>query len=249
MSEDLFPNDELDIEYPDNALDDAIAAIQQETVVEEVGEESDFQGAGNDTLFGFVLAVALSIGLTPLLPTSADLRYTLVWGALALVGVIAWLLGDGERIETETPENLAWGVAFGLLISAPFLLFFAPFLQNNFTHFIFPNMQAGSLLAMMIFVMPIAETLFFRGVFQQRLPFWMVGLLNGAWHIILFFPVMWDRVIQSPLVGISIGLVLILINVIFGYVKERNSLAAAWIAQIVVNILVLFIPFVGQLSS
>src|SRR5690606_14258295 len=83
-----------------------------------------YRASGADPAFGFVLAIALSVGLNTLLPDNADLRYTIVWGTLAFVGVLGWLLGNAERIGQEKPENVAWGIAFGVMVSVPFMVFF-----------------------------------------------------------------------------------------------------------------------------
>ena len=64
---------------------------------------SQNRGTASDPIFGFVIAAALSIGLTPLLPDNADLRYTLTWGALSGVSILTWLLGNMERIANERP--------------------------------------------------------------------------------------------------------------------------------------------------
>ena len=69
-----------------------------------------------------MIAAALSIGLTPLLPDNADLRYTLAWGALSGVSVLTWLLGHMERIGNERPENIGWGVLYGLMLGIPFMV-------------------------------------------------------------------------------------------------------------------------------
>ena len=85
-------------------------------------ESVEYRAAGSDTLFGYLLAMALCLGLTPLIPGNADLRLVLAWGALAFFGVLAWLLGSTTRIGEEQPENLLWGVIFGLIVAAPVYL-------------------------------------------------------------------------------------------------------------------------------
>ncbi|MCA9915671.1 MAG: hypothetical protein KC496_20090, partial [Anaerolineae bacterium] len=90
--------------------DSPLQPLETEQQPEETAPETTYRGSGGDPIFGFLLALAVSIGLIPTLPTNADLRYTLAWGALAGVGVIAWLLGNAERITLETPDKLAWGV-------------------------------------------------------------------------------------------------------------------------------------------
>lgn len=204
-----------------------------------------YRGASGDPIFGFLLAIAVSIGLTPppILPDNADLRYTLAWGTLATVGVLAWLLGNAERIGQEEPENIAWGMGMGVLLGTPFILF----LSGTFAaaaRYMFPEMGAGTLLAYLVFVMPLAETLFFRGVLQQQLNFWVVGVLGGLWSVVLFFPVMWQQVLQSPSVGVFLVVALLVMNLMYSYLRDRNGLAAAWICQIVTNLIMLFIPFV-----
>lgn len=204
-----------------------------------------YRGGGGDPIFGFLLALAVSIGLTPVLPASADMRFTLVWGVLASISVLSWLLGSFERITQDTPENLLWGVTFGILLGVPFVLFFF----NTFgasARLMFPQMSAGVLLAYLVFVMPLAETLFFRGLLQQSLEFWMVGLLGGIWGILLFFPVMWGEILQAPAVAFFLAVALFTMSMMFSYVRERNSLASAWVCQIVVNVILFFLPYVGS---
>lgn len=203
-----------------------------------------YRGATSDPFFGFLIAIALSVGLTPLLPDNADMRYTLAWGALAGVSVLSWLLGSSDRIGQEKPENIAWGFVYGLMFGIPFLLFIGEPILTPAAQDIFPNMSTGALLAYLVFVMPISETLFFRGLLQNQLVFWVVGLLGALWNIVLFFPVMWGEVTQFPAVAFVIAITLLMMNMIFVYVRERNGLAAAWICQIVANLMMLFIPFV-----
>ena len=141
---------------------------EAEDEVEESPNRVIYRGSTNDPAFGFLLALAMCIGLIPLINNgNADLRYTIAWGVLAGVGVLSWLLGSLERIEQEVPENLGWGIGFGILVGAPFLLFGGSILQTAVRD-IFPDYSAGTVLAYLVFVMPLAETLFFRGLLQQQ---------------------------------------------------------------------------------
>ena len=200
-----------------------------------------YRGA-SDPLFGFIIAAALSVGLTPLLPESVELRYTLAWGALAGVSVLSWLFGNMERIGQERPDNLGWGVLYGVLLGIPFLVFLSQHILAPATSRLFPGMSAGSLLAFLVFVMPLAETLFFRGLLQRQLVFWLVGLLATLWNIVLFFPVMWQTITDHRAVALVIVLLLLMTNLLYVYVRERNGLASAWICQIVTNLIILYIP-------
>ena len=201
-----------------------------------------YRGA-SDPLFGFIIAAALSVGLTPLLPDSIELRYTLAWGALAGVSVLSWLLGNMERIGQERPDNLGWGILYAVMLGIPFLVFLSQQVLGPAADRLFPGMTAGSLLAFLVFVMPIAETLFFRGLLQSQLAFWLVGLLATLWNIVLFFPVMWQSVTDFPAVTLVIVILLLMMNLLYVYVRKRNGLAASWICQIVANLFILYIPF------
>lgn len=200
-----------------------------------------YRGA-SDPLFGFIIAAALSIGLTPLLPDSVELRYTLAWGALAGVSVLSWLFGNMERIDQERPENLGWGLLYGVLLGIPFLVFLSEQILAPTTDRLFPGMSAGSLLAYLVFVMPLAETLFFRGLLQGPLISWIVGFLATLWNIVLFFPVMWQSITDHQAVAVVIVMLLLMTNLLYVYVRERNGLASAWICQIVTNLIILYIP-------
>ncbi len=207
-----------------------------------IARRTQYRGAG-DPLFGFIIAAALSIGLTPLLPDSVELRYTLAWGALAGVSVLSWLLGSMERIGQERPDNLGWGILYAVMLGIPFLVFLSQIVLAPAADRLFPGMSSGSLLAFLVFVMPIAETLFFRGLLQGQLAFWLVGLLATLWNIVLFFPVMWGSVANRPAVTAVIVILLLMMNLLYVYVRKRNGLAAAWVCQIVANLIILYIPF------
>ncbi len=199
-------------------------------------------GSGNDPIFGLVLAGAVSIGMIPLISNdAADMRYTLVWGLLAIFGIMAWVLGNGQRIEQDIPENLGWGIAFGIILGIPLVAFGSTTL-TDITDMLFPQMTAGTVLAYLIFVMPIGETLFFRGLLQNGQQFWLTAIICTLWQWIMFFPL-----INKQAFPLIMAVILLMSNLMYGYVNERNGLAAAWLCQITVNILVFFMPFVNVL--
>ncbi len=200
-----------------------------------------YRGNAGDPIFGFLVVMAVSIGLTPMLPAQAELRYSLALAAMAGIAVMAWLLGSFDRIEQERPENLLWGIGFGVLFGAPFLLFFADTFSRA-SRLIFPGTSAGVLLAYLVFVIPLAETLFFRGMMQRHLEFWAAGFVGGLWSAALFFPVMWGEIVEAPAVALFLLIALLATNMLYSYVRERNGLAAAWLCQIVTGLLLFFVP-------
>lgn len=204
--------------------------------------------ANTDPTFGLLICFALNIGLAALGPAYGDLRFMAAWGALALFGVGAWLIGSTLRIGSERIENLTWGAVFGLLVGAPLLIVGGRTLSAT-TALIFrtgadaglTTLSLGAVLALVVFVMPLGETLFFRGLLQTGRPFWLAGAAGAVWSVLLFFPMV--ETAQYPLIAVLIGSALVLMNVMYSYVCQRNGLAAAWVCQITVNLLVFVIPF------
>jgi membrane protease YdiL (CAAX protease family) len=201
-----------------------------------------YRGATSDPVFGYLIALALAVGLTALPPDQRDLRYTILWLVPAGFGVLAWLLGNSARIQEESPENLAWGVAFALIVATPLLAVGGSVLTTT-VNLLFTDMTYGTLLAYLVFVMPLAETLFYRGVLQQDRPFWVVALMSTLWGVLLFFPML--DLSRYPAIAGLIALALLMLNFIYSYVRRRNGLAAAWICQIVVNLVLIFFPFIS----
>lgn len=239
--------------------DDELSRARYDEYDEDEYEDDDGIGepvrvrprqSGSDPTFGFLVALALSVGLAPLVPENADLRYAVVWIVLGAFGAFAWLLGDTDRIEKEEVENLAWGAVFGVILGLP-LLFVGGSTLATTVHLIFrtgiggeiQNLPLGSALGLLVFAMPTAETLFFRGLMQHGRPFWLVGLLSSLWSILLFFPMI--EVARYPVIAVIIGVALLMMNLTYSYVRMRNGLAAAWLCQITVNVILLFIPYLS----
>lgn len=239
----LSPEPVAEVEFTAEAVETTSEPVEANTDLNY--EVVRYRGATNDPVFGFLIALALSIGLSPLIGSSStELRYTLAWGVLAIFGVLAWLFGSTARIGQETPDNAVWGISFGLILGAPLLAFGGGTLSTA-VGMLFGTMNVGTLLAYLIFVMPLAETLFFRGVLQEHRPFWVVGGMATVWSIVLFLPLMDLR--NFPVVAMVICLTLAMMSLMYSYVRERNGLAAAWICQIMVNLVLVFLPFLGRI--
>ncbi|MBC8099575.1 MAG: hypothetical protein H7Y11_09035 [Armatimonadetes bacterium] len=248
----MLPQEDLPDELPLIPLDETLLApVDAVTLDEDTNQDDEqlgtpvrYRGATNDPVFGYLIALALSVGLSPLIAGgNADLRYTLAWGVLALFGVLAWLFGSSARVGQETPDSAIWGFSFGVILGAPLLAFGSSTLSTA-VGLLFAGMSVGTLLAYLVFVMPLAETLFFRGVLQETRPFWVVSAMGTFWSIALFFPMM--DLSRYPLVVLVICLTLAMMNLMYSYVRQRNGLAAAWICQIIVNLVLVFLPYLGR---
>ena len=222
-------------------IDDEVT--EEADLPEESPDPPDAGGRRDDSLFAYLLALALSIGLIALPAGQHDLRFTLLWMALAGYGVLAWLLTDSEHIERETIENLAWGLAFALILAGPLLAFGGNTL-GVISLRLFGDMRTGPMLALLVFAMPLAETLFFRGVLQQRYAFWLTGLMASLWSFLLYLPLL--EIMRFPAIALIVALALLMMNLLYSYVRQRNGLAAAWLCQIGVNLVLLFLPYLAS---
>lgn len=201
------------------------------------------RGNSSDPTFGYLIGLALAVGLMALPDDQRDLRYSILWMVIAGFGVLAWLFSNRiPHIGQETPENASWGLVFGLIIAVPLLAVGGNTLTTT-VNLLFMGMSWGTLLAYLVFVMPLAETLFFRGLLQEDYPFWVVGLLSSLWGGVFFFPLL--DVGAYPAVIALLALALLMMNIIYSYVRQRNGLAAAWICQIIVNLVLIFIPYIS----
>ena len=227
-------------EYED--YEDAYEDYDEDDSLADATGSISYRAAGSDPTFGYLIALALAVGLTALPPEQRDLRYTLLWMVPAGFGVLAWLFGSTTRIKEETPENIAWGIAFALIIATPLLAVGGGTLTATVNRLFF-GISPGALLAYLVFVMPLSETLFFRGLLQQDRPFWLVGLMSSLWGALLFFPLL--DVANYPAVVTLIAVALVMMNLTYSYVRQRNSLAAAWVCQIVVNLVLIFFPYLN----
>lgn len=180
-----------------------------------------------------ILAIVTAIGLGGFAP---DARYTLVWTLLAVIAAAAILL-DHHVIERPTPREVGIGLVYGALVGLPLLAVGGPQLQR-ISFSMFHDASDTAVFQMLAFVMPLAETLFFRCALQAARGLIFAGLAGGIWAILLFLPFM--DVLEFPLVALVIAVFFIFVNFMYSYLRERFTLFAAWASQITVNLLLLF---------
>jgi len=195
-----------------------------------------------DPVFGFVMAMALSVGLTPL---DADLRYVVLWAVLALMGGAAVVLGSGIRFRVTDPGDLVWGVGLGAFTGGAILLVGYDTLKTVSERLFSGGDPANPLFATWVFLaavfaMPTGETLFFRGAMQRAHPIPFVAALASLWAGLLFFPNL--GLGDTPVVGVVFGAALVLLNFLYSYVHWRHGLAASFFCQVIAGSLLLLAP-------
>jgi len=192
-----------------------------------------------DPVFAYLVLMALSIGLTPLATSHPIGRYSILWTLLAGTLLAACLLDDGTLEVRFRLHDLLAGAGWGAVIGLPLLLVGADLLAET-SERIFVAMPDGAVFQTIVFVMATTESGFFRGVLQGRWSLLLTALAASAWSILMFFPSM--DVGGFPLVALIVGTFITMLNVLYGYVRQRNGTTAAWICQTVVSLTWLFIP-------
>ncbi len=198
----------------------------------------NYRAEASDILFGYLLAIAVSIGLLPLLPEQAALRYTITYAVLMGFGALSWLLGNPPAVE-EAPRQLLRGLLIGLLVGLPFYWIGGVILRAAVLR-LFPELPSGAILAYALFVITPAENLFFRARLGKHLNWPTSSLLATAFCLLLYLPLL--DPLQFPYPATFIAVAIGTLNALFGYLGQRSGLAAAFIAQLIAYSLLLFFP-------
>jgi hypothetical protein len=195
--------------------------------------------ANVDPVFIYLVLMALSLGLTPLANQNPLERYTILWTLLTLGGLY-WVVtsGSGLRIGLQV-NDLIWGGVWGIVLGTPLLLIGANVLSQTSVQ-MFVGLPVGAVFQSTVYVMSLAETLFFRGMMQQSRSWPVTAGLATAWSVLLFFPTL--DLADYPMLAVIIGTLFAMLSALYSYVRQRNGLAAAWLCQVVVSVLWLVVP-------
>lgn len=190
-----------------------------------------------DPLYAYLLYLALGLGTLYLGVLDLMGRYTVLWAALIVLGVALTLTDEGIEIRALSLLSLGWGFSVGMVFSLPLLVLISGGLAD-LSHVLFREAGAALLFQSLAFVGPLGETLFFRGVLQQRRGF-VVSTLAAGISALLFY---WPAAIMMPAYLVAAVIFSIVLAGIYGFVRMRYGLPAALICQITVNLTLLFVP-------
>lgn len=215
---------------------------------DDVGGDDDTDASSRSTrqdldpVFGYILAMALSVGLTPV---EANTRYVILWTFMAAMGGVAFLLGSGIRLKVTDPGDLLWGIGFGVFTGGALMLVGADTLSTVAERLFASGETQSPLLNTWIFqatvfVMPMSEALFFRGAMQRAHGIPTVALMASAWSMLMFFPHLGLQ--EAPVVGVVFTTAFVLLNFLYSYVQWRHGLAASFFCQITAGTLLLLVP-------
>lgn len=185
-------------------------------------------------IYGIALVVTvLGLGGMPL-----EARLTLVWTAIAGVGLLAILVDEIEVLR-PTVRDLAIGVGYAALVGVPILVIGSSQL-GRIAADLFSGMSPTTVFLLLVFAMPTAETLFFRGAFQASRGLLSAAAAAGIWSCLLLLAGL--NVTAYPLVAIVIGVAILALNFLYSYLAAVYNLFSAWACQIAMNALLLWLP-------
>ncbi len=185
-------------------------------------------------LFGFVIYLALAFGTFPVLP---ELRFTVLWLLLLGMGVGFLFFDDEPSLGGLDVLDLSWGVGVGFVISLPLLILAGRGLAQT-SRALVPLADNPALLQALVLTWPLGDTLFYRGVVQREHGLVVGALAAGVGSAILYWPEA-EGVFAVLFVAVTFATALAFV---FGYVRLRYGLAAAYVCQVVANLMLLFVP-------
>lgn len=187
----------------------------------------------------YALLIYLALGLGTWVIGDLETRYTILWVLLIVMGVGLVMVEVSKPPSRIELGNLAWGIVFGFPVGL-LLLVFAPEALSAASAMLFPNVSLPALFQMLVITGPVGETFFFRGGLQARRGI-AAGIIGaGLGTLILYLPA---GVGTSGLVAvIAVSLFMTVLAGVYSYLRETHGLAAAFVCQITLNVMLLFLP-------
>jgi membrane protease YdiL (CAAX protease family) len=191
-----------------------------------------------DPLYALALFLAAALGTWGVI-SDIETRYTALWGLMLLLGATLTLVDSRRSRRGVTSSNLLIGAGIAFLIGLPLLVFAAQGLRQT-SILLYPYAKLPTLFQTMILLAPLGETVFFRGVLQERRGI-IASVVGAGLGTLLFY---WPAGVASDAVGVvvAVSAFLTVLAGLYSYVRQRYGLAAAYICQVVLNLLLLFAP-------
>jgi membrane protease YdiL (CAAX protease family) len=170
------------------------------------------------------------------------LRLTLLW--LMLLVIVLLYAESGRLKASYSLLNLSRGALVGIIVALPFYLF-----ANDFFYATASRLYGVDdwqvLLERAVFLVPILEESFFRGVVQRER-----GLLDGA---LLFglaqglYFVTGAYELPAVIAGVVLGMGLL--GLLLGYLYKRYGLTASIACHVAVNLVLFVLPVLVEKLS
>jgi membrane protease YdiL (CAAX protease family) len=193
-------------------------------------------GAAGSWLLNPYLSFALlcGIGVTTL-RLDRSLRLTLLWSVLL---AMVLLHAESRRLKANyNLLNLVRGALVGAVVALPFYIFAKDFFYATASR-LYGVSDLQVLLERAVFLVPILEESYFRGVVQRE-----KGLLHGALffglaQMLYFIPL--ASAFSLVLGAVTVGMAMF--GLLYGYLYQRYGLTASIACHVAVNFVLLVLP-------
>jgi len=180
---------------------------------------------------GFLLLVGVGVASARL---SHPVRLSLLWIVLLLVIL---LYAESGRLKSDySLLSVGRGALFGMIVALPLYLFAKEFFHAT-ASWLYGVEDLQVLLERAVFIVPLLEEAYFRGVVQRER-----GLVEGAvlfgltQALYLVSAVDYFAVIAAVVVG------MILAGLLYGYLYKRYGLTASIAGHATINLVLLVLP-------
>jgi membrane protease YdiL (CAAX protease family) len=172
-----------------------------------------------------------------------QLRLTLLW--LILLGIVLLYAETGRLRGSYSLLSLARGALVGIIVALPFYLFAKDFFYGTASR-LYGVDDWQVLLERAIFLVPVLEESFFRGVVQRER-----GLLDGALLFGLAQGLYFISAVEVfPVVIAAVAVGMGLLGLLYGYLYERYGLTASTACHVAVNLVLFVLPaLVDKISA
>ena len=187
----------------------------------------------------YALALFLAAELGSFVITSPEMRYTVLWTILLGGGAVMTLVDSHRSRRGVSSGNLVWGVGIALVIGVLLLGFVGAGLRQA-SILLLPYATDAGVFQSMVLIAPLAETLFYRGVLQERRGLVASTIGAGIGTLLLFWPAGAAANALGSVIGISIFLTLL--AGLYGYIRQRFGLAASFACQVTLSCFLFFLP-------
>jgi membrane protease YdiL (CAAX protease family) len=182
----------------------------------------------------FLLLVGVGLASLRL---SHQLRLTMLW--LMMLALVL-LNAEAGRLKAKfSLVNLARGALIGTVVALPFFLFAPDFFYATALR-LYGVQELQVLLERAVFLVPLLEEGFFRGVVQRERGLRDGALLFGLMQVLYFF----SAANVFPLVVAAVVVGMVVVGLLCGYMYERYGLMGSIGCHVAVNLVLLVLPAV-----
>ena len=183
---------------------------------------------------GFLLLAGVGLASARL---SHPVRLSLLW--LVLLIMILVYAQTGRLKSNYSLLNVGRGVLIGAAVALPFYLFGRNFFQATALR-LYGIDDLQVLLERAVFIVPLLEGLYFRGIVQREHGLVEGALLFALAQALYFGPAvgLFSAVIAALVVGMFLA------GLLYGYLYQRYGLTASIAGHVSVNLLLFVLPVV-----